>query len=103
MVGASPELAGEWARKGVYIEHSVGMYDTFFGARKIPLELSILERYIAAAGAGRTILVSDTGQQNNARPVDVIKIAIRKLIGHDYDEESIRSMVGGNAGQPLLG
>ncbi len=104
IVGASPELAGEWAAKGVYIEHSVGMYDTFFGTRKkSALEFSLLERYIAAAGAGQTILVSDTGQQNNARPIDVIKVAIRKLLDQGYDEPSIRSMVGGNAGQLLLG
>jgi hypothetical protein len=103
IVGATPELAGEWARKGVYIEHSVGMYDAFFGTRKSVLEFSVLERFIAAAGIGRTILVSDTGQQNNPRPVDVIKVVIRELIGHGYDEESIRSMVGGNAGQLLLG
>jgi hypothetical protein len=103
IVGASPELAGEWARKGVYIEHSVGMYDTFFGTRKSALEFSTLERYIAEAGVGKTILVSDTGQQNNARPVDIIKIAIRKLLDHGYDDKSIRSMTGGNAGELLLG
>jgi hypothetical protein len=103
IIGATPELAGEWARKGVYIEHSVGMYDAFFGTRKSALEFSVLERFIAAAGIGRTILVSDTGQQNNPRPVDVIKVVIRDLIDHGYDEESIRSMVGGNAGQLLLG
>jgi hypothetical protein len=103
VVGATPELVGEWARKGVYIEHSVGMYDNFFGAKKSKMEFSALERYIAAAGAGKTMLVSDTGQQNNPRPVDVIKIAIRQLLARDYDEKSIRSMVGGNAGELLLG
>lgn len=103
IVGASPELAGEWARKGVYIEHSVGMYDAFFGTKKNPLDFSILEQYIAVAGAGKTMLVSDTGQQNNPRPVDVIKIAIKQLLDRGYDEKSIRSMVGGNAGQLLLG
>jgi hypothetical protein len=103
IIGATPELAGQWARKGVCIEHSVGMYDTFFGTRKSALEFSVLERFIAAAGAGKTILVSDTGQQNNARPVDVIKVVIRKLLDHGHDEPSIRSMVGGNAGQLLLG
>jgi hypothetical protein len=103
IVGASPELAGEWARKGVYIEHSVGMYDTFFGTRKKPIEFSVLEQYIAAAGVGKTMLVSDTGQQNNPRPVDVIKIAIRQLLDRGYDDKSIKSMVGGNAGQLLLG
>lgn len=103
IVGASPELAGEWARKGIYIEHSVGMYDNFFGTKTSKMQFSTLEQYIAAAGAGKTMLVSDTGQQNNPRPVDVIKIAIRQLLDRDYDEKSIRSMVGGNAGQLLLG
>jgi len=103
IVGASPELAGEWARKGVYIEHSVGMYDTFFGTRKSPIDFSVLEQYIAAAGVGKTMLVSDTGQQNNPRPVDVIKIAIRQLLDHGYNDKSIQAMVGGNAGQLLLG
>jgi hypothetical protein len=103
IVGASPELTGEWARKGVYIEHSVGMYDTFFGTKKSRMEFSALEQYITAAGAGKTMLVSDTGQVNNPRPVDVIKIAIKQLLDHGYDEKSIRSMVGGNAGQLLLG
>jgi Family of unknown function (DUF6282) len=103
IVGASPELAGEWARKGIYIEHSVGMYDNFFGSKKSKMEFPVLAQYITAAGAGKTMLVSDTGQLNNPRPVDVIKIAIKQLLDHDYDEKSIRSMVGGNAGQLLLG
>lgn len=103
IVGASPELAGEWARKGVYIEHSVGMYDDFYGLRPSHLDLSILEQYIAAAGADKTLLVSDTGQQNNVRPVDVIKVAIKRLRERDHDEKSIRAMVGGNAGELLLG
>ncbi len=103
IVGASPELTGEWARKGVYIEHSIGMYDAFFGTRKNSVEFSILEQYIVAAGVNRTMLVSDTGQQDNPRPVDVIKIAIRQLLDHGYDHKSIQAMVGGNAGQLLLG
>jgi hypothetical protein len=37
------------------------------------------------------------------RPVDVIKVAIKRLRERDYDEKSIRSMVGGNAGELLLG
>jgi hypothetical protein len=103
IVGASPEVAGGWAKKGVYIEHSVGMYDDFWGLRKKFMDFSTLEQYIAAAGVDKTILVSDTGQQNNVRPVDVIKIAIKQLRDRDYDENSIRSMVGGNAGELLLG
>jgi len=103
IVGASPELVGEWARKGIYIEHSVGMYDNFFGTKQSRMEFGALEQYITAAGAGKTMLVSDTGQQNNPRPVDIIKIAIKQLLDHDYDEKSIRSMVGGNAGELLLG
>jgi hypothetical protein len=79
------------------------MYDAFFGTRKSPMDFSVLEQYIAAAGAGKTMLVSDTGQQNNPRPVDVIKIAIRQLLDRGHDERSIRSMVGGNAGELLLG
>jgi hypothetical protein len=103
IVGASPELVGDWARKGVYIEHAVAMYDSFFGAKKNLFEFSVLERYIAEVGAGQTLLVSDAGQRGNARPVDVIKVAIKSLLTRGYDEQSIRSMVGGNAGQLLLG
>jgi uncharacterized protein DUF6282 len=103
IVGASPEIAGEWAKKGVYIEHSVCMYDDFWGLRKKSMDFSTLEQYIAAAGVDKTILVSDTGQQNNVRPVDVIKIAIKQLRDRDYDEKSVRAMVGGNAGELLLG
>lgn len=101
IVGASFELVGEWARKGVYIEHAVGMYDTFF--RQPMFEFSALERYIAEAGTDRTVLVSDKGQQNAARPVDTIKVAIRQLLDHGFDEKSIRAMTGGNAGKLLLG
>jgi hypothetical protein len=103
IIGASFDLVGEWAKKGVYIEHAFGMYDTFFKVRKNPFEFSVLERYIAVAGVERTMIVSDTGQQGNVRPVDIIKSAIRALLDHGYDEKSIRSMVGGNAGQLLLG
>jgi hypothetical protein len=103
IVGASPELAGEWARKGIYVEHSVGMYDNWFGTKKSRMDFSVLEEYIVAAGVGKTMLVSDTGQQNNPRPVDIVKIAIKQLIEHGYDEKSIKSMVGGNAGELLLG
>lgn len=103
IVGASPDVCAGWARKGVYIEHSVGMYDDFWGLRKKYMDFSTLEQYIAAAGVDKTMLVSDTGQQNNVRPVDVIKIAIKQLRDRDYDETSIRAMVGGNAGELLLG
>ena len=103
IVGASVELVGEWARKGVYIEHAVGMYDTFFKIGKTHFEFSELQRYIAEAGVERTILVSDTGQRGNPRPVDIVKSAIKALLDHGFDENSIKSMTGGNAAQLLLG
>ena len=57
----------------------------------------------SVAGHDRSGQNDDTGQQNNPRPVDVIKIAIRQLLDHGYNDKSIQAMVGGNAGQLLLG
>ena len=103
IIGASFELVHEWAGKGVYIEHAFGMYDTLFGLKKSPFEFSVLERYIAEAGVGQTLIVSDSGQQGNPRPVDIIKSAIKALLDHDFDDKSIKTMTGANAGQLLLG
>ena len=103
IVGASFELVREWARKGVFIEHAFAMYDKLFGTRKNPFEFAVLERYIAEAGAAQTIIVSDTGQRGNPRPVDIVKSAIKALLDHGFDENSIKSMTGGNAAQLLLG
>jgi hypothetical protein len=103
IIGASFEIVHEWAKKGVFIEHAFGMYETIIGVRKNPFEFSVLQRYIAEAGVGQTIIVSDSGQKGNPRPVDIIKSAIKALLDHDYDEKSIRSMTGDNAAQILLG
>lgn len=103
IIGASFEIVHEWADKGVYIEHAFGMYDQLLGIRKNPFEFSVLERYIAEAGTGQTIIVSDSGQKGNPRPVDIVKSAIKTLLDHGFDDKSIKSMTGDNAAQILLG
>jgi hypothetical protein len=102
VVGASPELAAEWAGLGVYIEHSTPFYTTTFGRRKAPLPISDLLAYITAVGVDRTILVSDTGQKDNIRPVDAIREIISLLIENGYDDAAIKRMTGDNAADLLL-
>lgn len=103
IVGATPELVGEWARKGVYVEHSVVMYGDAFGSKEPSFELSVLQDYIKAAGVGRTMLVSDTGQKGNPRPVDVIRVTVRDLLRAGHSADDLQRMTGGNAGELLLG
>ena len=103
IVDATPELAGAWAKKGVYIEHSSPMYMNFWGARKGHWEFDELRKYIDAAGVDKTILVSDTGQKDNIRPVDAMRDAIFNLLEQGYDHDAIKKMTGDNAGELLLG
>jgi len=58
--------------------------------------------YIEAVGTDRTILVSDTGQADNIRPVDAIRDVIRDLLESGYSEDAIHAMVGGNAAELLF-
>lgn len=103
IVGATPEICAEWAKKGVYIEHSVGMYGDAFNRGRQRWTFDELKAYIKAATPGQTVLVSDTGQKNNDRPVDAIRGVIKQLLEDgEYGEKEIREMVGGAAGNLLL-
>jgi hypothetical protein len=103
VVGASVEMTGEWARKGVYIEHAVTMYGTPYPGRKEGrFGFDLLQQYIAAAGPSQTVMVSDTGQQGNERPVNAMRGVIRQLINAGYNDDDIKMMTGGAAAQLLL-
>ncbi len=102
IVGASVEMTGEWARKGVYIEHAVTMYGDAFGRKAGRFTFELLQEYIKAAGPSQTVMVSDTGQKLNERPVNAMRGVIRQLINAGYSDADIKMMTGGAASNLLL-
>jgi len=99
VVGASVEQAAAWARQGVYIEHCAVMY---FGRPERRRDIGELLSFIKAAGAGQTVISSDSGQKNNPLPVTLIRRAVRGLLDAGVSEPDARQLVGTNAAQLLL-
>ena len=97
IVGATPEHCRSWARTGVVIEHSVGMYHDSFGRKPARYPLSDLLAYIEAAGPGASALVSDTGMSGYLRPVDTIRAIASIVFRNGRAPELVRALVGGNA------
>lgn len=94
VVDASSEQVGEWARQGAHIEHCLVMY---FGRPERRRDLGELLTFIKAAGPGRTVLSSDSGQKHNPLPVTLFRRGARGLLDAGVPEDDIRRMLGGNA------
>lgn len=99
IVGASPERTAEWARAGVYIEHSVVMFES---ATTEPFPLEQLIAYIEAAGVGRTVLGSDLGQEDNPLPVTGYRRLLRRLLDAGLAPDDLSSMVRANPRELLF-
>lgn len=99
VVEATPEQCAVWATLGVYVEHSLCMFDdrsTFQNA-----EVELLLRYIDVVGPEQTILCSDLGQRNNPLPVQAFERLARALLDAGINADDVRRMTGGNAADLL--
>lgn len=94
VVGASPEQAVEWARKGVYIEHCLSMY---FGLPERRRDIEELLRFVDAVGPEQTIFSSDSGQKVNPLPVTLFRRAVRALLDRGVPAEQLTRLVASNA------
>lgn len=99
VVGAPAERVRAWARQGVTVEHCVVMY---FGRPERRRDIGELLSYIEAAGPGRTVLSSDSGQRHNPLPVTLYRRAVRGLLDAGVPAAALRRMTGGNAGELLF-
>jgi hypothetical protein len=97
---ASIEFCQKWAKQGVYIEHSLVMFDEEAPGRE--WELQTLIEWIEAIGVDRTILASDLGQRTQPIPIEAFGRVAERLFEHGYTKQQIFTLVGGNAGS-LLG
>lgn len=95
VVGASPEQAVAWARKGVYIEHCLSMY---FGLPERRRDLGELVQFVDAVGTEQTVFSSDSGQKVNPLPVTLYRRAVRALLDRGVAAEDLTRMVSTNAG-----
>ncbi|MFE7978191.1 DUF6282 family protein [Streptomyces shenzhenensis] len=93
------EQGVELSRRGVFMEHEVGMYlpndHAHFG-------IEVLLEWIAAVGVERTVLASDLGQLGRTRPVDAFIEVTTALLDHGLAEKDIRRMLVDNPAH-LLG
>src|SRR5690606_6955447 len=90
VVGASPEQAVEWARRGVYIEHCLSMY---FGLVERRRDVEELQRFIDAVGPEQTIFSSDSGQKVNPLPVTLFRRAVRTFLDRGMPAEVLTKLV----------
>jgi hypothetical protein len=102
VVDATPDKVAEWARAGVLVEHSVGMYHDSFGYKVQRWPLEDLLAYLAAAGTAQSTLVSDTGQAGNLEPVDTMRLIVDRLLGAGLGEDELHALTGENAARVLL-
>ncbi len=101
VLGVSHQQAAEYVRAGVYVEHSIGMYNDQ-SPRKNVWPIEQLVEWIKVVGPDRTILGSDVGQLTNPTAVDTYRRVVELLLGAGVSEDDISSMVSANAVQ-LLG
>lgn len=94
IVGATPALCAEWARDGVYVEHSLCMYDK--NASSYKWDISKLLEYVEAAGPDHTILASDLGQRNNPLPVNAYESVLRELLDAGVSKKELQMMTVAN-------
>lgn len=100
LTGISQEQARDYARRGVVIEHEVGMYNDEAPRGVRPLEE--LLGWIEAVGVGSTSLASDVGQRSNPTVVSTYLRVVDRLLESGVSANDIRTMVATNPGQ-LLG
>lgn len=99
VVGASPDHAVEWARRGVFIEHCLSMY---FGLPERRRDLGELLTFLEAVGPGQTVFSSDSGQKVNPLPVTLYRRAARALLDQGISADTLRRLVSTNAAGVLF-
>ncbi|MEO8898144.1 MAG: DUF6282 family protein [Candidatus Dormibacter sp.] len=95
VVGATVERCKEWAARGVFIEHSLCMYDDRSTFHNWPVD-TLLE-FIAAVGPEQTLLVSDLGQANNPLPVESYERVVRDLLDRGVEKPALRQVLTNGA------
>lgn len=99
VVGADPELCRSWARKGVYIEHSLTMYTR----RSHPHHATFedLLAYLDACGPSETIFGSDQWKAGDPYPAESYHFVLGELLERGVAAEDLHTIVATN-GQWLL-
>jgi len=100
IVGAEADLCARWSRRGIYVEHSLCMYDEASSFHQ--WDIDVLVDYIRAVGVEHTVLSSDLGQTNQPLPVESYGRIVVRLGKEGFSDDELRRMVGGNAAD-LLG
>lgn len=95
VVGATVQSCKEWAARGVFIEHSLCMYDDRSTFHNWPVET--LMEFIAAVGPEQTLLVSDLGQANNPLPVESYERVVRDLMDRGVEKAALRQVLTNGA------
>lgn len=100
IVGATPQRCAEWAKNGVYVEHSLCMYDK--NATSYKWGIDKLLEYVEAVGSDHTIFASDLGQLNNPLPVNTYENVLRELLNAGVSEKDLQLMTVTNPARLLL-
>lgn len=98
LIGCSDADMAELAKMGAYLEHSCCMWA---GVQGKHYTAEGLKSVIEAGGVANTIIGSDLGQVGNPTPVEGLKYVIQMLIDIGYDDNDIRTLIGGNAAKLL--
>lgn len=92
VLGISHEQARRLADMGVYIEHSIGMYNDRSATPK-PRPISQLLEWIEVVGPEQTTLGSDVGQKANPLPVDTFRRVSELLLDSGIHERDLKRMI----------
>ncbi len=101
VLGVSEEQVKDYVSRGVYVEHSIGMYNDR-SPRKLVFPIEQLLRWIKVVGVDRTTLGSDVGQLANPTGVETYQRVIQMMLESKVAADDILRMVGANAAE-LLG
>ena len=90
LIDATLDQMIELANKGVFIEHSLILFETGIREKKYLVEM------IKAVGAERTTLGSDTGQAKHPAPIEILRRSVMYLLEMGITAEEIDLMLRKN-------
>ena len=99
VVGANLEMCRSWARSGVFMEHSLCMYDK--RSHLCQATFDDLLAYLHTCGSEHTILGSDLGQGGNPYPVESYRYVLGELLERGVSADDLHTVAATN-GQRLL-
>lgn len=101
VLGVSEEQVAAYVAQGVYVEHSIGMYNDR-SPRKRVFPMDQLIRWIKVVGVDRTTIGSDVGQLAVPTGVETYRRVVELLLGNGVAAGDVERMVGLNPAE-LLG